>query len=144
MNTRNRIKTVLTLAAVAMAIVVLATSSASAGIVLEEQFDYEPLETNINGLNGGTGFDGPWVSTISHGRIYWIVEGSSFTDANGDELPVAGNALSRYGSAGRAQAHRTISAASQAALTGDNTTIWFSQLFAGPSANRNALFIFGT
>jgi len=59
-------------------------------------------------------------------------------------LPVAGSALSRFGNAGRAEGHRTISAASQAALTRDNTTIWFSQLFAGTAANRGAMFIFGT
>jgi len=108
--------------------------------VIYEPFDYTPVQSNIDTKNGGFGFDGPWVSTISHGRIYWIVSpGLSFST-----LPVAGNALSRYGSAGRAEAHRTISAASQAVLTGDNTTIWFSQLFSGTAANRNAMFIFGT
>ena len=93
MITQNRIKTVLTLAAVAMAILVLTTASANAAIVVEEQFIYEPPEANIDGQNGGTGFDGAWVSTISHGRIYWVHSpGLSFST-----LPVAGNALSRFG-----------------------------------------------
>jgi len=140
MITQNRIKTVLTIAAVAMAILVLTAASANAKIVLEEQFIYEPLQANIDGQNGGTGFDGPWVSTISHGRIYYLVEGLSFPS-----LPVAGNALSRYGSAGRAQANRLLSAESQAALTGDNTTIWFSVLFQEPANQyRHGTFLFGT
>jgi hypothetical protein len=129
---------------------VLSTASTYAALVLEEQFIYEygVLDT----LNGGTGFDGPWVATKSHGRDY-VVGMTEFADEkplNDDSglsfstLPVAGSALSRYGGAGRAEAHRMISAASQAALTQDDTTIWFSQLFAGPSANRNGVFIFGT
>jgi hypothetical protein len=141
MNAQNRIKTVLALAVAAMAIVGLATASANAAIVVEEQFIYEPPEANIDGQNGGAGFDGPWVSTISHGRIYWVRSpGLEFST-----LPVAGNALSRYGSAGRAQAHRLLSAQSKAALTRDNTTIWFSVLFQEPANQyRHGTFLFGT
>lgn len=140
MNTRNNIMTRVALAVLVMAIVGLATTSANAGLIVEEQFIYEPPEANIDGQNGGVGFDGPWVSSISHGRIYWIRSpGLSFST-----LPMAGNALSRYGSAGRAQAHRLLSAASQSALTGDGTTIWFSVLFQAPSAHRYASFLFGT
>ena len=150
MITGNRSGTVLTLAAVAMAMLALTATSADARIILEEQFVYEAglLDT----LNGGTGFDGPWVATKSHGRDYYVglTEFADEKPLNADAglsfstLPVAGSALSRYGSAGRAEAHRMISAASQAALTGDNTTIWFSLLFAGPAANRGAMFIFAT
>ncbi len=87
LNKRKRTKTVPTLAVVAMAIAGLATASADARIVVEEQFIYEPVEANIDGRNGGIGFDGPWVSTISHGRIYYIRSpGLSFST-----LPVAGN-----------------------------------------------------
>ncbi|MHC4207762.1 MAG: hypothetical protein ACYSTT_24165, partial [Planctomycetota bacterium] len=148
MITRNR--TVLSLAAVAMAILVLTTASANADLVVEEQFIYEAAM--LDTLNGGTGFDGPWVATKSHGRDYFVglTEFADQKPLNEDSglsfstLRVAGSALSRFGSAGRAEAHRTISAASQAALTQDNTTIWFSLLFAGPAANRGAMFIFGT
>ena len=148
MITRN--KTVLTLAVVVMAMLVLTAASANAALVVEEQFIYEAglLDT----LNGGTGFDGPWVATKSHGRDYYVgltefADQKPLNDDSGlsfSTLPVAGSALSRFGSAGRTEAHRTISAASQAALTRDNTTIWFSQLFAGPAANRGAMFIFAT
>ncbi|MBL7188692.1 MAG: LamG domain-containing protein [Phycisphaerae bacterium] len=146
----TRTRTVLTFAAVAMAIHVLTATSANARIILEEQFIYE--SAMLDTLNGGTGFDGPWVATKSHGRDYYVglTEFADQKPLNADSglsfstLPVAGSALSRYGSAGRAEAHRMISAESQAALTQDNTTIWFSQLFAGPAANRNGVFIFGT
>jgi hypothetical protein len=150
MIARNRIRTVLTLAAVAMAMLILTTSSANAALVVEEQFIYEAAM--LDTLNGGTGFDGPWVATKSHGRDYFVgltefADQKPLNDDSGlsfSTLPVAGSALSRFGSAGRAAAHRTISAASQAALTRDNTTIWFSLLFAGPANNRGAMFIFGT
>jgi len=106
----------------------------------------------LDTLNGGTGFDGPWVATKSHGRDYYVglTEFADPKNLNADSglsfstLPVAGSALSRFGNAGRVEAHRTISAASQAALTRDNTTIWFSQLFAGTATYRGAMFIFGT
>ncbi len=150
MITRNRTRTVLTLAVVAMAMLVLTATSANARIILEEQFIYEAAL--LDTLNGGTGFDGPWVATKSHGRDYYVglTEFADEKPLNADSglsfstLRVAGSALSRFGGAGRTEAHRTISAASQAALTRDNTTIWFSQLFAGPANNRNAMFMFGT
>jgi len=133
------------IAAVAMAILVLMAAPAGAVTVVEEQFIYEPPEANIDGKDGGIGFEGAWVSTISHGRIYWIHSpGLEFTDVNSSELPVAGNALSRYGAAGRAQAHRLLSEESKAALTGDDTTMWFGALFQAPSAHRQAAFLFGT
>ena len=145
---RNR--TVLSLAAVTMAMLVLTATLVNADLVIEEQFIYEAAM--LDTLNGGTGFDGPWVATKSHGRDYFVglTEFADQKPLNEDSglsfstLRVAGSALSRFGSAGRAEAHRTISAASQAALTRDNTTIWFSLLFAGPANNRGAMFIFGT
>jgi hypothetical protein len=141
----NRIRTVLGIAAVATAFLVVMTAPAGAVTVVEEQFIYEPVQANINGQDGGIGFEGPWVSTISHGRIYWIRSpGLEFTDVNSSELPVAGHALSRYGAAGRAQAHRLLSEESKAVLTGDDTTMWFSVLFQAPAAHRQAAFLFGT
>jgi len=146
----NRTRPALSLAAMAMVVLVLTTTAANADLVIEEQFIYEA--GLLDGLDGGTGFDGPWVATKSHGRDYFVgmTEFADEKPLNDDAglsfstVPVAGSALSRYGGAGRAEGHRTISAASQAALTGDNTTIWFSLLFAGPANNRGAMFVFGT
>jgi hypothetical protein len=150
MITRNRTKTALSLATVAVVMFFLTTTPVNADLVVEEQFSYEAAM--LDGLDGGIGFDGPWVATKSHGRDYFVgltefADQKPLNDESGlsfSTLRVAGSALSRYGSAGRAEAHRRISAASQAALTRDNTTIWFSLLFAGPAANRGAMFIFGT
>jgi len=134
MNTRKRNMTVLALATVVMAVVVLAAPPAGAGIVLEEQFIYDA--GLINGQDGGTGFDGAWNSTKSHGQDY---QAGLTTYSNG-----AGSALSRFGSAGRAQAHRLLTEESRALLTADNTTVWFSVLVSEASAHRQASFIFGT
>jgi len=116
-----------------------------AGEVAYEPFDYTPVQVNIQGQDGGFGFDGPWVSTISHGRIYWMVEpGLEFTDDSSSALPVAGSALSRFGSAGRAQAYRLLSEESLSFLTGDGAVTWFSALLRSPSGHRYACFLFGT
>jgi len=146
----TRTRTVLIIAIVAMVILVLTATSSNAALVVEEQFIYEAAL--LDTLNGGSGFDGPWVATKSHGRDYYVgltafADQKPLNDDSGlsfSTLPVAGSALSRYGNAGRTEAHRTISAASQAALTRDNTTIWFSLLFSGTAGNRGAMFIFAT
>lgn len=151
---------------VGLVVCVFLLAPASAKIVVEEQFDYEILnpdgvdtQTPLNGLDGGVGFDGAWSATQSHGRLLRVGllifangepitlnddRGLHFTAAGGAELPVAGAAVSRYGAAGRTQADRLLSAASQAALTQDNTTIWFSVLAGGSSQHTNAFFLFGT
>ena len=122
--------------------------------LVEERFIYDP--GLIDFQDGGTGFDGPWVASKSHGQDYEIgitifAAGDgmlpNFSGGSGlsfSTLPVAGSALSRFGSAGRAQANRLISVASQTALLGDDTTMWFSVLMAGPSAHKWGSFLFGT
>ena len=152
MKSENRIKTVLTLVFTAMAFVILAVMPANAEIVLEEQFIYEAAD--INGRDGGIGFDGPWNSDQSHGQHYKtglvtfnVGDGTTINEDTGlyfADLPVAGSALSRYGNAGRAQAHRIISSESQAVLTADDTTIWFGFLLSAGKDYRNFMFSFGT
>lgn len=149
---QNYANTVLSGTVMTMVIVIFAAAPAGAGLVLEEQFIYEA--GNINGRDGGMGFDGPWGSSISHGQIYTtglvtfnVGNGTTINEDTGlyfSDLPIAGSALSRYGNAGRAEAHRLISGASQAALTADDTTIWFSMLFSAGKDYRNFLFCFGT
>ena len=152
MNSQNRIKTILTLTCMAIAIVVMTAGSANAALVLEEQFIYDA--GNINGQDGGIGFDGPWSSSISHGQIYAtglvtfnVGDGTTINQDTGlyfPGLPVADSALSRYGNAGRAEAHRIISGESQTALTANDTTVWFSVLFSAGKDYRNFMFSFGT
>lgn len=151
MNRRNRIKSLLPLAIVAMALI-LAASPVSAELVLEEQFTYGA--GNIDGRDGGIGFDGAWNESRSHGQIYSTgiktFAGGDGTTINEDtglyflNVPVAGSALSRFGNAGRAQAHRLLSSESQAALTADDTTIWFGVLISVDKNYQNMMFGFGT
>ncbi len=152
MNTRNRTMTVFSIAAVAMVSLVLTATSANADLVVEEQYIY--TAGLIDTQNGGTGFDGAWVSTKSHGQDYQtgitvhaVNPGPTLNDDAGlffSNLSVGGSALSRFGCSGRAQANRTISAASQTALLGDNTTMWFSVLIGEPLNNNQGSFLFGT
>ncbi len=140
---RNGITSAAFRGAVAAFLWTLAVVPVHGELLVEEEFDYELLSL-IDGQNGGLGFDGPWSASKSHGRDYVMqFEGLTFMDENQVELPVAGNSLSRYGSMGRAEAHRKISAKAQAALTQDNTTVWFAVLVAAPSAHRWGSFHFG-
>ena len=149
MIAKNKIIKVLT---VAILVMPFAAVSAYGDPIIKEQFDYDP--GLITGRNGGIGFGGAWSFSKSHGQDYktgiTVYSNGTGTTLNEDTglsfstLPVAGSALSRYGSAGRSEANRTISVASQTALTADNTTIWFSVLISPPSAHRYASFLFGT
>ena len=151
MNIRIKIKT-LSIFAVAALLLMLVVLPVSAQLVLEEQFIYE--SGNINGRNGGLGFAGPWNASISHGQIYRTGietfasgDGTTINEDTGlyfSTLPSAGSALSRYGNAGRGQAHRLLSGYSQAALTADDTTIWFGVLISGDKNYKNMMFCFGT
>ncbi len=140
MKTDRTLCALFTLTVAAVTFFSAISDNVTAGVVVEEQFVYE-AGVNIDTQDGGIGFDGPWVSTISHGRIYEVQEaGLTFSS-----LQVAGNSLSRLGSAGRAQAHRLISEDAQAALTVDETTMWFSVLFQEPIGQyRHTSFLFGT
>jgi hypothetical protein len=100
MITANKSRTTLSLAVVAMVMFILTTTPTIADLVVEEQFFYEAAQ--LNGLDGGTGFDGPWVATKSHGRDYFVGL-TAFADVkplNEDSglsfstLRVAGSALS--------------------------------------------------
>jgi hypothetical protein len=131
--------------AAALTVLAFATTAAYAELLVEEQFDYE-LGSLIDGQDGGLGFDGPWSASKSHGRDYKMeFEGLTFTDAELEELPAAGNSLSRFGSAGRAEAHRLLSEDAQALLTADDTTMWFGVLFQEPGPPYlHTSFLFGT
>ncbi len=122
----------------ALAALFLAATSANADLLVEEQFDYDV--GLLDGLNGGTGFDGAWIWSKSHGQDYVIKAAGLELGA----LPVGGRSLGRGGNAGRAEAHRLFSSGAITALTGDNTTVWFSVLFQPTNANRGAMFLFST
>ncbi len=158
MKTPNTIS--LILAVTTLVTLGLMASSVDAGLLVEEEFEYEFVPADgdsgvlVNGLNGGTGFDAPWVATKSHGRDLkvglWDYANGRGTTLNEDRglsfstLPVAGSAMSRYGTMGRTQAYRLLSPGAQAALTQDNTTIWFSVLVSTPASYPGEHFLFGS
>ncbi|MEO1836403.1 MAG: hypothetical protein ABGZ49_13015 [Akkermansiaceae bacterium] len=135
----------------------LAAGMANAELLLLEQFDYEGVNQPLNGFDGGEGFAGPWVvggwsRNYDIGRTLFApnpgVSGTTVNDRGGLEfegLPTAGSALARYGTAGQREAHRELSAEAKAALTADNTTIWFSVLAGAPTGpHKYGTLIFGT
>lgn len=119
--------------------------AAEAATLVYEGFDYPNLGNSrgsdpITGLGGGTGWGTTWTteSDGSGGLDVWeIVDGLTFTG-----VETTGNATRRIGTGNRGIANRTLSPTSQAALTADNTTIWFSFLADGNSGSDFA-FIFG-
>ncbi|MFT6862140.1 MAG: hypothetical protein ACJAVK_000695 [Akkermansiaceae bacterium] len=128
--------------------------AAHAELILLEQFEYEGNDAPLAGSDGGSGFESPWEVTgwsrgFDIGRTAFALGDSSaiinerggldFTDH-----PSAGTALTRYGTAGQREANRPLTEAAQAALTADDTTIWFSILACAPSGNKFGTMIFGT
>lgn len=112
----------------------LSAASADAALVVEESFDYTE-GVNVVGLNGGTGFGGAWTGITAGGAGSANVNvgpGMTFTN-----LLTAGGSLERQDRAGRGTVSRVISGASQAALTGDGSTIWFSVLM-DPTINSGS------
>ena len=136
------------------AAVMVASPLLQAELILLEQFDYEGVDTLFNGFDGGQGFDGAW-ELVGWGRPYdigrtvYAVGDSSLivNDRGGLDLvghPSAGSALGRFGTAGQQEVHRNLTSDAQAALTADNSTIWFSVLACAPSGNKFGTLIFGT
>lgn len=104
-------------------------ANVQAALVLYEGFDYTPGD-NVVGLTGGTGFSAAWTGIGAGGdgtANVNIGTGMSF-----DTLQVAGGALERQNRSGRGTISRLIdttpATGSQAQLTADNSTIWFSVL----------------
>jgi len=119
--------------------------------IVLEQFDY-PVGP-LDGADGGAGFDGPWAVTgwsrnFEVGITTFASGPGTTINAEGglefEGLESAGSALSRFGTAGQREASRILDAATQAALTADDSTIWFSILLSAPDNNRYGTMIFGT
>ena len=120
-------------------------------LLVLEHFDY--AAGPLDGGNGGVGFDGPWAVTgwsrnFDVGITNFASGPGTTINAEGglefEGLETAGSALSRFGTAGQRQAGRAFDSATQAALTADNSTAWFSILLGAPDNNRYGTMIFGT
>lgn len=112
--------------------------AAQSALIVSEGFDYtvgDNFTPPTTTLNGGTGFAGAWNSTVPTGgtvNTHEVAGGLTFTG-----LVTTGGSATRDPRNGRSTINRTISAASQAALTADNSTIYFS-LLMDPYANGTA------
>jgi hypothetical protein len=123
----------------------LVAGSANAQFVYEG-FNYDPAATmpsgfasnNINGLNGGTGFQNAWGIPNASGNPWGqIVAGLNYTDASGHALVTSGNALQvgtngNFASASTPQRIFTnISSAANLGLlaAGNSGVIWMSFLY---------------
>lgn len=115
-----------TTAAIA-ALVALSLNAAHAVPVVSESFAYVEGST-IPGQGGVVdGWAGPWqTSGGTNQEFETVVSGLTFGD-----LEVAGGACQRSARFGRQAMSREVSATAQAALTADNSTIWFSVLMQG-------------
>jgi endonuclease/exonuclease/phosphatase family metal-dependent hydrolase len=104
--------------------------------IVYEGFDYT-VGSDIAGQ--GTvidGWDGAWsaASATSSAQVpHTIATGQNF-----GSLPVAGGAVHRATRNGDNEISRNVTSASQAALTADNSTIWFSVLMAPRLAGNNS------
>ncbi len=142
MGTRNRIRTVLTLAAIAMASLALTITPTQAALVIYEPFDYDA--GLIDGSQaGGTGFSASgWTTSGDTNFQSVITPGLTFPG-----IPTQGNALRREDRKGSSEMHRAISGGTNAVLTADGSTIWFSLLVdtetSYPKGN-NLTFLLGT
>ena len=140
MNKKNRMKTALSLTVV-LGIFAVFGGSLQAAVTIYEPFDYT-AGSLLTG-SGGTGFDGAWVTTEGGtGENYFTVKDGGLSSTIG--LEVAGNSVYRTASGGRSEANRAISAASQAALLADGSTIWFSVLYQKTATDGRAAFVIGT
>jgi hypothetical protein len=123
------------LAAFAAAGLTFGATSANAAPTIYEGFNYSTGD--IDGTqNGGTGLTGAWTTSGGNqANQFDVVSGLSFSG-----LSTQGGAVARPDAPGGAEMHRSLSSTAQSALTGDNTTRWFSALmnnkaFAGRFAN---------
>jgi len=127
---------------------VLLWLGAKAELYIYEPFDYLPT-TEVNdgrffgdrtqSYDNGQGI-GAWshrdaggngtpngIAPVNEGDI--ADEGVTFTDAKGNELPVAGNAYERRQRVGQVAASAPLEDNAIAGLTSDNSTLWMTFLF---------------
>ena len=117
MTTQNRIKTVLTLAAVAMA---LLGSVAQAAVLVYEPFNYTP-ETKVNGTAvTGTGLIGNWTSNRDNTNCRFVADSLTY-----GTLPVTGNKV-RFHANSSPWAQASIDPSVLAGKLDDGDVLWFS------------------
>ena len=125
----------------ALAGFVLSAGFASGQIVIYEGFDYP--EGTIIGQSGGIGLDETWQEGSDNSNQWEVLpEGLTFSG-----LDTVGGSIKRPSAPQGADIFRPINDDAQAALTADNSTIWFSFLTESTrfaDAHANGALLFGT
>ncbi|MGJ8655459.1 MAG: PEP-CTERM sorting domain-containing protein [Akkermansiaceae bacterium] len=103
-----------------------------AALTVYEGFDYTAGTTIVGSGTAADGWDGAWTGTGTN-TASAVSPGLTF-----GSLSTSGGAAQRATRIGNAAISRTIDASAQSSLTADNSTIWFSVLMAGTSAEVDA------
>ena len=113
--------------------------------VIYEGFEYVP-GSNLASQNSGTGWGGGWTTTQINNNATVHSVGGALTF---EGLEVTGAGVARATRSGQSSASRTLSPASIADLTADNSTVWFSVLVNavvgdGQHGNTFGTIVFGS
>ena len=125
------------------AAILFAASAASTAFgqqVIYEGFDYTP-GSNLASQNGGVGWGGAWTTDQITGgaTVHSVASGLTFSG-----LEVSGAAAARATRSGQSAASRVVAPASVAALTADDSTVWFSVLINAVVGDGQQSNTFGT
>ena len=113
---------------------------ASGTLLVYEGFDY--ATGSVVGRDGGEGFDGAWQEGSDNSNQWAVQTGLTF-----DGLDTVGGSIKRPSAPNGADIYRTLDTTTAAALTEDNTTIWFSLVTRSTGfsfGNANGAMLFGT
>ncbi len=142
------------------ATVEIVVDTGAAGLVVYEPFDYEGVNSSIEGRDGGIGLrtdeTGRWRTSGQGQNIDFETGRTSFSYGNGttinavggldfENLPTAGSGLTRLPSnvGWRARRIMTDEIRFESSLFDDNNTMWFSLLISPPRDNALGTFIIG-
>ena len=142
------------------ATVEIVVDTGSEGLVVYEPFDYEGVNSSIEGRDGGIGLrtddigrwrtrgDGQNIDFETGRTNFSYGDGTTINAVGGLEypnLPTAGSALTRRISSVGWQARRLMtSEVRNSSLWDDHTTMWFSLLISPPRDNAFGTFIIGS
>ena len=140
MNTKNRIKKVLTLAVVAMAVILTATS-ANAGLIVYEGFQYSNVGDILTGQPDGagtpadidaTGLAGTYAASTTSEQLEIYAGSLTFGD-----LPVLGNCIGSDSTSGDNRYMRNLTAGAQSSVSSAGE-IWFSIVIQPNDSSGNS------
>lgn len=114
-----------------MSLLVVSLATQASAALVYEGFDFTG---DVVGPGSGNGWGGDWNGSNNNAAG----KPEAGTGLTLGSLPVTGGSYSRPARFGVAQSNRLISAGSQATLTGDGSTMWFSVLMNATSGGTNS------